>query len=151
MQAINYIMACFFIAMWLWSYYFTCWHWSSGITDVGIAAIANGCPSLEQINIAYNTNVTDNSLLSLSKCLNLRRLEVRACPHISSMGLSDIAVRCRQLEILDIKRCFNINDAGMVQLAQHSQNLKQVISFSVSPLFIKGISSVFKDLVPSFK
>ncbi|KAK7276082.1 hypothetical protein RIF29_17214 [Crotalaria pallida] len=99
---------------------------SSGITEVGVAAIALGCPSLEVINIAYNSNITDTSLASLSNCLKLRALEIRGCPHISSVGLSSIAVRCRNLEVLDIKKCYKINDTAMVQLAQYSQNLKQI-------------------------
>lgn len=103
---------------------------SSGITDAGIAAIANGCPALEMINIAYNDKITDNSLISLSKCLMLKALEIRGCPSVSSMGLSAIAMGCRQLMVLDIKKCVNINDNGMIPLAQFSQNLKQVLSMS---------------------
>ncbi|KAI4315982.1 hypothetical protein L6164_024002 [Bauhinia variegata] len=98
----------------------------TGITDVGIAAIAHGCPSLEVINVAYNANLTDTSLVSLSKCLNLRRLEIRGCPQISSSGLSAVSVGCKQLIMLDIKKCYNINDAGMIQLAQNSENLEQI-------------------------
>ncbi|KAJ1437524.1 Leucine-rich repeat [Sesbania bispinosa] len=99
---------------------------SSRITDEGITAIAHGCSSLEVINIAYNSNVTDASLVSLSKCQKLKTLEIRGCRHISSVGLSNIAVRCRHLEKLDIKKCHKINDTGMIQLAQYCQNLKQI-------------------------
>ena len=97
------------------------------ISDVGIAAIGDGCPALEMINIAYNDKITDNSLISLSKCLMLKALEIRGCPSVSSIGLSAIAVGCKQLTVLDIKKCFNINDNGMLPLAQFSQNLKQVL------------------------
>jgi F-box/leucine-rich repeat protein 2/20 len=103
---------------------------SSGITDAGIAAIAHGCPALEMINIAYNEKITDNSLISLSKCLMLKALEIRGCPSVSSKGLSAVAMGCRQLMVLDIKKCVNINDNGMIPLAQFSQNLKQVLSIS---------------------
>lgn len=98
---------------------------------MGIAAIALGCPSLEVINIAYNSNVTDTSLVSLSKCLKLRALEIRGCLHISPVGLLSIAVSCRHLEMLDIKKCYKINDTGMIQLAKYSQNLKQVGSYAL--------------------
>lgn len=100
---------------------------SMAISDAGIAAVADGCPALEMINIAYNGKVTDNSLISLSKCLMLKALEIRGCPGVSSIGLSAIAVGCKQLTVLDIKKCFNINDNGMLPLAQFSQNLKQVL------------------------
>ncbi|KAG5224952.1 F-box/LRR-repeat protein [Salix suchowensis] len=99
---------------------------SLGITDEGIAAVTFGCPELEIINIAYNDKITDSSLISLSRCSKLRVLEIRGCPHVSSKGLSAIAVGCRQLAVLDIKKCFNINDNAMLQLAQFSQNLKQI-------------------------
>ncbi|TKY45800.1 F-box/LRR-repeat protein 3 [Spatholobus suberectus] len=99
---------------------------SSRITDEGIVAIALGCPSLEVVNVAYNCNITDTSLVSLSKCQKLRTLEIRGCPRISQVGLSNITARCKHLETLDIKKCYRINDTGMIQLAQHSQNLKQI-------------------------
>lgn len=105
---------------------------SLAITDVGIAAVAVGCPALEMINIAYNDKVTDASLRSLSRCFSLKALEIRGCPRVSSEGLSAIAVGCRQLKVLDIKKCFNINDNGMLPLAQFSQNLKQVLCLSKS-------------------
>ncbi|KAK8601398.1 hypothetical protein V6N13_058889 [Hibiscus sabdariffa] len=99
---------------------------SIAISDAGIAAIADGCPALEMINIAYNDKITDNSLISLSKCRMLKALEIRGCLGVSSIGLSAIAVGCKQLTVLDIKKCFNIHDNGMLLLAQFSQNLKQI-------------------------
>ena len=80
---------------------------SMAISDVGIAAIGDGCPALEMINIAYNDKITDNSLISLSKCLMLKALEIRGCPSVSSIGLSAIAVGCKQLTVLDIKKCLD--------------------------------------------
>lgn len=97
---------------------------------MGIAKIACGCPTMEMINIAYNDKITDSSLISLSQCLRLKRLEIRGCPSVSTVGLSAIAGSCRQLEVLDIKKCFNINDNGMLALGQSCQNLRQVISLS---------------------
>lgn len=80
------------------------------------------------INIAYNDKITDTSLKFLSKCLMLRALEIRGCHSVSSVGISAIAIGCRQLMVLDIKKCVCINDDGMVPLAKFSQNLKQVLS-----------------------
>ncbi|KAK7300856.1 hypothetical protein RJT34_11707 [Clitoria ternatea] len=117
---------------------------SSRITDEGIITISNGCSSLEVINIAYNSNVTDSSLVSLSKCPELRTLEIRGCSQISSVGLSNIAARCRHLEALDIKKCYEINDTGIIQLAQHSQNLKQIkMSYSsVTDMGLIALASI---------
>ncbi|KAI3461696.1 hypothetical protein Pfo_018359 [Paulownia fortunei] len=108
-----------------------------GITDVGIAAIANGCPSLEMINMAYCDKITDSSLISLAQCLQLKELEIRGCPSVSSVGLSAIAMGCKQLTVLDIKKCY-INDAGLIHLAQYSQYLKQ-INISYCPVTDAGL------------
>ena len=106
---------------------------SAGITDSGILTIARGCPGLEMINISYCKDITDSSLISLSKCLRLNTLESRGCPLITSLGLAAVAVGCKQLTKLDIKKCCNINDAGMIPLAHFSQNLRQVLlSLSLS-------------------
>ncbi|XP_022745713.1 F-box/LRR-repeat protein 3-like isoform X2 [Durio zibethinus] len=99
---------------------------SAEITDCGILAIAQGCLDLEMINIAYCKDITDFSLLSLSKCSRLKTLESRGCSLITSLGLTAIAVGCKELTKLDIKKCQNIDDAGMLPLAHFSQNLKQI-------------------------
>ena len=77
---------------------------------------------------AYCSDITDDSLRSLSKCLNLDTLEIRGCPQVSSVGISAIAVGCRQLTKLDVKKCYDINDDGMLSLGRFSQNLRQVQS-----------------------
>ncbi|OMP02349.1 Leucine-rich repeat, cysteine-containing subtype [Corchorus olitorius] len=117
---------------------------SMAISDAGITAVADGCPALEMINIAYNDKVTDKSLTSLSKCSMLKELEIRGCPGVSSIGLSAIAVGCKQLTVLDIKKCFNIDDNGMLPLAQFSRNLKQInLSYcSVTDIGLVALASI---------
>ncbi|KAK4606805.1 hypothetical protein RGQ29_000871 [Quercus rubra] len=117
---------------------------SSGITDEGITAIAHGCPALEMINIAYNDKITDTSLISLSKCMLLKALEIRGCHSVSSVGLSAIVMECRQLMVLDIKKCTNINDNGMIPVAQFSKNLKQInLSYcSVTDVGLLALASI---------
>ncbi|XP_043726348.1 F-box/LRR-repeat protein 3 [Telopea speciosissima] len=115
-----------------------------GITDLGIAAIASGCSRLEMINIAYCKDITDHSLRSLSKCSRLNTLEIRGCLHISSSGLSAIAVGCKQLTKLDIKKCYNIDDSGMLPLAHFSQNLRVInLSYcSVTDVGLLALASI---------
>lgn len=115
-----------------------------GITDQGITAIANGCLVLEKINMAYCERVTDASLVSLSKCLQLKVLEIRGCPSVSSMGLSATAEGCRQLTVLDIKRCHGIDDTGILTLAQCSLSLQQInLSYcSVTDVGLTALASI---------
>ncbi|KAL5740284.1 hypothetical protein ACOSP7_029159 [Xanthoceras sorbifolium] len=111
------------------------------ISDSGISAIAYGCPDLEMINIAYCKDITDSSLLSLSKCSRLNTFESRGCPLITSLGLAALAVGCKQLTKLDIKKCHNIDDVGMLPLAHFSQNLRQ-INLSYSSVTDVGLLSL---------
>ncbi|RDX89506.1 F-box/LRR-repeat protein 3, partial [Mucuna pruriens] len=114
---------------------------STGVTDLGISAIAHGCPGLEMINTSYCTSITDRALISLSKCSNLKALEIRGCILVTSIGLAAIAMNCRQLSRLDIKKCYNIDDAGMIALAHFSQDLRQ-INLSYSSVTDVGLLSL---------
>ncbi|KAK4759391.1 hypothetical protein SAY87_022522 [Trapa incisa] len=117
---------------------------SSGIAESGIVAIAQGCPSLEMINTSYCYGITDNVLVSLSKCTKLHTLECRACPHITSLGLAMITIGCKQLTKLDLKKCNKIDDAGMISLAHFSQNLRHInLSYtSVTDLGLLSLASI---------
>ncbi|KAJ8898931.1 hypothetical protein K2173_008425 [Erythroxylum novogranatense] len=99
---------------------------SAGITDLGILSIACGCRDLQSINISYCNDITDSSLISLSKCPSLTTFESRGCPLLTSLGLAAIAVGCKQLNKLDIKKCHDIDDAAMLPLAHFCQNLRQI-------------------------
>ncbi|KAF8006055.1 hypothetical protein BT93_K0370 [Corymbia citriodora subsp. variegata] len=117
---------------------------SAGITGLGILEVARGCPGLATVNVSYCSDITDASLMSLSKCRRLNTLEIRGCPLITSLGLAAIAVRCRQLSKLDVKKCCNIDDAGMIPLAHFSQNLRQInLSYtSVTDVGLLSLASI---------
>lgn len=78
------------------------------------------------INIAYCNDITDISLISMSKCSKIHTFESRGCALITSLGLAALAVGCKQLTKLDLKKCYRIDDFGMVPLAHFCQNLRQV-------------------------
>ncbi|KAK1629403.1 hypothetical protein QYE76_003718 [Lolium multiflorum] len=117
---------------------------SGAISDEGVTQIAQGCPMLESINLSYCTEITDLSLAALSKCAKLNTLEIRGCPSVSSVGLSEIATGCRLLAKLDIKKCFAINDVGMLFLSQFSHSLRQInLSYcSVTDIGLLSLSSI---------
>ncbi|KAK4396062.1 F-box/LRR-repeat protein 3 [Sesamum angolense] len=117
---------------------------SAGITDSSISAIARGCSGIEMINIAYCKFISDRSFMSLAKCPKLKTLESRGCPLITSLGLTAVAVGCKQLAKLDIKKCHSIDDAGMIPLAHFSQNLKQInLSYtSVTDVGLLSLASI---------
>ncbi|XP_010543170.1 PREDICTED: F-box/LRR-repeat protein 3 [Tarenaya hassleriana] len=99
---------------------------SVGITDVGVSSVARGCSKLEAINMSYCRDVTDMSLVRLSKCPRLKTLECRGCPLVTSLGMAAIAVGCKGLAKLDLKKCQNIDDSTMITLSHFSHCLKQI-------------------------
>ncbi|KAJ3680902.1 hypothetical protein LUZ60_015391 [Juncus effusus] len=117
---------------------------SVGITDKGIMVISQGCPNLEIINLAYCTHVTNKSLLYLSKCTKLNTMEIRGCPHVTSVGISEISVGCRQLSKLDVKKCHQVGDSAMLSLARFSHNLRQInLSYSsVTDVGLLALASI---------
>ncbi|XP_057846353.2 F-box/LRR-repeat protein 3 isoform X5 [Cryptomeria japonica] len=111
---------------------------SAGVGDVGLAAIACACPKLKICNLSYCIAITDESLKSLSQLEGLHNLEIRGCIHVTSAGLSAIAMGCRHLVELDIKRCCCVDDVGLVTLVHCCQNLRQ-INISYCPISDVGM------------
>ncbi|XP_061348344.1 isoflavonoid 7-O-beta-apiosyl-glucoside beta-glycosidase-like [Gastrolobium bilobum] len=101
---------------------------------------ASGCPGLEMINTSCCTSITDSTLMSLSKCSNLKTLENCGCL-VTSLGLAAIAMNCKQPRRLNIKKCYNFDDSGMLPLAHFSQNLRQ-INLSHSSVIYMGLLSL---------
>ncbi|KAL9270915.1 F-box/LRR-repeat protein 3-like protein [Drosera capensis] len=114
------------------------------ITDLGILAVAAGCPGLEIVNMSYCKDITDGSLFAVSKCSKLNTLECRGCPLVTCLGVAAVAVGCKQLNKLDIKKCHNINDYGMIPLAHFSQHLRQInLSYcSVTDVGLLSLASI---------
>ncbi|KAH9305577.1 hypothetical protein KI387_009981, partial [Taxus chinensis] len=114
---------------------------SAGIGDIGLAAIAFGCPKLKILNLSYCMGITDNALKSLSQLEGLHNLEIRGCFHVTSAGISAIAIGCRYLVELDIKRCFCVDDLGVLTVVHCCQNLRQ-INISYCPISDAGMSAL---------
>lgn len=65
------------------------------VTDRGLAAIANACPLLEDLDIAHLNLVSDAVLrLMALKCTSLQKLNVSYCTKIKGAGIGAIADHC---------------------------------------------------------
>lgn len=96
------------------------------VTDDGLAAIATGCSKLQKLNLCYCTQITDQGMKHLSCLEDLRDLELRGLHHVTSLGVTSIAIGCRRLTELDLKRCNLVDNVGLCALAQYTGNLRQV-------------------------
>lgn len=93
-------------------------------TDIGdelLVTLASTCSTtLSYLNVAL-TNVTDQGVVALWKCCNLKSLNVRCCD-VSDRGLYILVQFCRKLRNLCVAHCQHVTDwviphlAGLKQL-----------------------------------
>jgi hypothetical protein len=95
------------------------------VSDVGVAALARGCPRLLYLNLSVWKRLVGNAgvIAVAEHCTSLTHL------NLSSTGVSDagfvaVAKHCRRLEHLNLSRTFITNigavaDAGAIPVAVH--------------------------------
>ncbi|XP_027354400.1 EIN3-binding F-box protein 1-like [Abrus precatorius] len=87
------------------------------ITDEGLSEIANGCHQLEKLDLCKCPAITDNALIAVAKkCPNLSELSIESCPNIGNEGLQAIGKWCSNLRSISIKDCFGVGDQGIAGL-----------------------------------
>ncbi|XP_060174942.1 F-box/LRR-repeat protein 12 [Lycium barbarum] len=83
---------------------------SRTIGDDCIMAIAKGCPSLQEWNLAICHEVKIAGWESIaSHCHNLKTLHVNRCRNLCDRGLQALRIGCKRLSILYITRCSQIS------------------------------------------
>ncbi|KAG1326269.1 putative F-box/LRR-repeat protein 3 [Cocos nucifera] len=93
-----------------------------GITDVGLAKLAVGCPGIERLGIKW-------------------------CLEISDLGIDLLSKKCRDLKVLDISylksidvsRCCNVSTLGLVSVIEGHKRLQKI-----------NAGDCFPELVPLF-
>jgi len=99
----------------------------SGITDVGVIAVANGCPNLKSINFWSCEKITDASVCEVvKKCRHLQSLLLGACKRITDTSVIEIARGCPHLQKLSLASCGTITDDVMVEIARGCPHLKSL-------------------------
>lgn len=116
-----------------------------GVTNVGLRAIARGCPSLRVLSL-WNVSCGDEGLIEIANgCHSLEKLDLCQCPSISDKSLIAIAKSCPNLTALTIESCSNIGNEGLQAVGQCCSNLKS-ISINNCPLIgDQGIASLFSS------
>lgn len=76
---------------------------SSGISDVGIAAIVEQCTLLTTLNLDYSYKLSDEALIAIAKHgRNLHTLSIDNCFKLTEFGLSAIAKQLTSLKSLTL-------------------------------------------------
>jgi EIN3-binding F-box protein len=117
-----------------------------GLTNLGLSAIARGCPSLKALSLWNVSGISDQGLIKIAKeCHLLDKLDLCQCPSISNKGLIAIAENCPNLTSLNIESCVNISNEGLQAIGKFCSKL-QFISINNCPLVgDHGVSSLLSS------
>ncbi|KAF2318054.1 hypothetical protein GH714_041386 [Hevea brasiliensis] len=117
-----------------------------GVTNLGLSAIAHGCPSLRALSLWDVPSVGDEGLFEVAKeCHSLEKLDLCNCPSISNKGLIAIAENCPNLIALNIESCPKIGNEGLQAIGKFCPKL-QSISIKDCPLVgDHGVSSLLSS------
>ena len=114
-----------------------------GVSNLGLKAIAHGCPSLRVLSLWNVASVGDEGLCEIADgCHLLEKLDLFQCPAISDKALFAIAKNCPNLSELTIESCSNIGNAGLQAVGQSCPNLKSVSIKNCPLVGDQGIASL---------
>eukprot|EP00268_Persea_americana_P005516 TRINITY_DN1185_c0_g1_i1.p1 TRINITY_DN1185_c0_g1~~TRINITY_DN1185_c0_g1_i1.p1 ORF type:complete len:655 (-),score=126.90 TRINITY_DN1185_c0_g1_i1:1575-3539(-) len=98
-----------------------------GVTDLGLYAIARGCPSLRVLSLWNVSSISDEGLSEIAKgCHMLEKLDLSECPGVSTKGIIAIAQNCPNLMELTIESCSKIGDESLQAIGRYCPNLRSV-------------------------
>ncbi|GMJ11106.1 EIN3-binding F box protein 1 [Hibiscus trionum] len=86
-----------------------------GVTDLGLEAVAKGCPNLKQLCLHKCAFLSDNGLVSFSKTASsLESLQLEECHRITQFGLFGSLLNCcAKLKALSLVNCLGVKDLNL--------------------------------------
>ncbi|XP_065848678.1 EIN3-binding F-box protein 1-like [Euphorbia lathyris] len=117
-----------------------------GVTNLGLSAIARGCPSLRALTLWDVPLVGDESLFEVAnECHLLEKLDLCNCPSISNKGLIAIAENCPNLTSLSIESCPKIGNEGLQGIGKHCTKLQSISVKDCALVGDHGVSSLLSS------
>ncbi|KAJ0977769.1 hypothetical protein J5N97_013243 [Dioscorea zingiberensis] len=93
------------------------------VSDEGLSEIANGCPMLEKLDLSQCPLISDKGLIAVAqKCPNLRSLSIQSCSKVGNDGLQAIGRGCSQLQTVSIDNCPLVGDHGIAGLVSSASS-----------------------------
>uniref|UniRef100_A0A5B7AM40 Putative EIN3-binding F-box protein 1-like n=1 Tax=Davidia involucrata TaxID=16924 RepID=A0A5B7AM40_DAVIN len=122
---------------------------SRGVTNLGLSAIAHGCPSLRVLSLWNVPSIGDEGLLEISReCHLLEKLDLCQCPSISNKGLMAIAEKCPNLTALTIESCSNIGNESLQAIGRCCPKLQSITLRDCPLVGDQGIANLFSSASP---
>ncbi|XP_057957803.1 EIN3-binding F-box protein 1-like isoform X2 [Malania oleifera] len=98
-----------------------------GVTNLGLRAVAHGCPSLRVLSLWKVASVGDEGIFEIAKgCHMLEKLDLCQCPAITDKALIAIAKNCPNLTDLTIESCSNIGNESLQAVGRWCPKLKSI-------------------------
>ncbi|XP_076771869.1 uncharacterized protein LOC117722865 isoform X3 [Arvicanthis niloticus] len=83
-------------------------------TDMGLVAVARGCPSLERLALSHCSHLSDEGWAQAARLWpRLQHLNLSSCSQLTEQTLDTIGQACKQLRVLDVAMCPGINMAAV--------------------------------------
>jgi len=108
---------------------------AASLTDEGVAAVAYGCPQLQQLRLPYCRQVTSFALQQFrlrpragaQPLGQLEALDLTRCLAVGDDGVLALLTLCPPLASVNLSSCEDVTDAAVVALAAHSaRSLEQL-------------------------
>ncbi|KAK7260890.1 hypothetical protein RIF29_27189 [Crotalaria pallida] len=117
-----------------------------GVTDLGLRAVASGCPSLKTLSLWNVATISDEGLIEIaSGCQQLEKLDLCKCPTISDKALNAFAKNCPNLTELSLESCSNIGNEGLQAIGKCCSNLRSLSIKDCTRVGDQGIASLFSS------
>ncbi|KAL3839820.1 hypothetical protein ACJIZ3_024411 [Penstemon smallii] len=114
-----------------------------GVTNLGLSAIARGCPSLRVLSLWNVPSIGDEGLFEIAReCHSLEKLDLCQCPSISNKGLVAIAERNPNLTSVTIESCSKIGNEGLQAIAKNCTKLQSITIVDCPFVGDQGIASL---------
>eukprot|EP00262_Sarcandra_glabra_P012919 TRINITY_DN343_c0_g2_i4.p1 TRINITY_DN343_c0_g2~~TRINITY_DN343_c0_g2_i4.p1 ORF type:complete len:504 (-),score=66.40 TRINITY_DN343_c0_g2_i4:425-1903(-) len=117
-----------------------------GVTNLGLMAIARGCPSLRVLSLWNVSSIGDEGLYEIANgCPMLEKLDLCQCPSISDKGIIAIAEKCPNLTSITIDSCSKVGNGSLQTIGRCCPNLRSV-SIKDCPLVgDQGVASLISS------
>jgi len=119
------------------------------ITNIGIKAIAEGCPSLRKLDLSWCAELTDAALNALAdKKQQLVSLNLAACKKVTPQGIINLIEHNPNLENLDLSSSDIVNDAVIKAAARCCPKLASLNLLGVPSVTNKALIAIAEASLP---
>lgn len=79
------------------------------VTDIGLAALAKGCPGLKKLNLTACNKITNSGIQSFTHLKKLESLHLSCCDLLSDEGILLFSSTIHSLRVVDVSNCDQIS------------------------------------------